>query len=432
MWSRSVVLTGLARYCGGVAKTYVRRLIDDELPGALGVHPALLVVGPRAAGKTTTARRYARSVVRLDRPAEAAAFEADADAALATMDEPVLLDEWQAVPEVLGAVKRAVDDDSRPGRFLLTGSVCADLDAETWPGTGRLVRLNMHGLCEREIAGATGAASPLDRLAAGDPLSLSTPSDGPDLPGYIELALRGGFPDAALRLEGAGRERWLASYLDQILTRDAVHISGRDPVRLARYFEALALNSAGIVSDSTLIEAAGIDRKTAVAYERLLANLFVLDVVPAWLTNRLSRMVKTPKRYIADPALIGAALRMDTRAVMRDGGILGRVLDTFVAAQIRAEAAVIGPRPRLFHLREKNGRREVDLLAELGGDRVIAIEVKASAAPRRTDAGHLEWLRDRLGERFVAGVVLHTGPSTFALSDRIAASPIASLWTHVS
>ncbi|MCB1285296.1 MAG: AAA family ATPase, partial [Microthrixaceae bacterium] len=132
---------------------YVRRFLDDELSEVIRVHPAVLVVGPRASGKTTTARRYAKSVVRLDRPAEAAAFVADADAALASFDEPVLLDEWQAVPGVLGAVKRAVDDDSRPGRFILTGSIRADLVAETWPGTGRLIRLDMWGLSEREIVG---------------------------------------------------------------------------------------------------------------------------------------------------------------------------------------------------------------------------------------------------------------------------------------
>jgi uncharacterized protein len=416
-----------------VPSGYVRRFLDDELAEALRVHPAVLVVGPRACGKTTTARRYAASVVRLDRPAEAAAFMADADAALATFDEPVLLDEWQAVPGLLGAVKRAVDDDSRPGRFILTGSVRADLDVETWPGTGRLIRLNMWGLSERELAGSTAAPSPLRVLGEeGASGILAAPTSPPDLPGYIELALRGGFPDAALRLEKAGREQWLASYLDQILTRDAIHISGRDPVRLARYFEVLALNSAGIVSDNTIFEAAAVDRRTAGAYERLLANLFVLDIVPAWLTNRLSRLIKTPKRYITDPSLIAAALRMDPRRVLRDGDLLGRVLDTFVAAQLRPELEVSGLRPRLFHLREKNGRHEIDLLAELAGDRVIAVEVKASAAPSRADAAHIEWLRDRLGERFVAGIVLHTGPSAFALSDRVSAAPIASLWTQRS
>ncbi len=408
---------------------YVRRLIDNELPEVFAAHPAVLLVGPRAAGKTTTASQYVASTVRLDRPAEAAAFVADPDAALARVQEPVLLDEWQAVPEILGAIKRAVDDDSRPGRFLLTGSVRADLDAQTWPGTGRLIRLTLHSLSERELAAGTAARNPIDVLADGDPMALGQPDPAPDLPGYIRLALRGGFPDATLRLDGRERDRWLESYLDQILTRDAVELSGRDPARMARYFEVLALNSAGIVADSTIYGAAGIDRKTALAYERLLTNLFVLEVVPAWLTNRLSRLVRTPKRYVTDPSLIGAGLRVDEASVMRDGDLMGRVLDTFVAAQLRSEIEVSQRRPRLFHLRDKNGRHEIDLLAELGGDRVVAVEVKASASPTGRDAAHLEWLRDHLGARFISGAVLHTGPTAFRLSDRVAAVPIAALWT---
>ncbi len=408
--------------------SYVRRLIDNELPEVFAAHPAVLLIGPRAAGKTTTARRYVASIVRLDRPAEAAAFVADPDAALAHVQEPVLLDEWQVVPEILGAVKRAVDDDSRPGRFLLTGSVRADLDAQTWPGTGRLIRLSLRSLNERELAGATAARNPIDVLADGDPMALGQPDAAPDLPAYIRLALRGGFPDATVRLDGRERDRWLESYLDQILTRDAVELSGRDPARMARYFEVLALNSAGIVADSTIYEAAGIDRKTALAYERLLTNLFVLDVVPAWLTNRLARLVKAPKRYVTDPSLVGAALRVDEASVMRDGDLMGRVLDTFVAAQLRPEIEMSTRRPRLFHLRDKNGRHEIDLLAELGDDRVIAVEVKASASPARRDAAHLEWLRDHLGARFISGAVLHTGPKAFPLGDRMAAVPIASLW----
>lgn len=260
-------------------------------------------------------------------------------------------------------------------------------------------------------------------------MALIAPRSAPDLPHYVDLALRGGFPEVALHLDGRARERWLASYIDQVLTRDAIAISGRDPVRLARYFEVLALNTAGIVAESTIFEAARVDRKTAYAYERLLANLFMIDVVPAWFTNRLSRLVKTPKRYLTDSSLVGAALRVDGPGVLRDGGLLGRLLDTFVAAQLRPEIATSRGRPRLFHLREKNGRREIDLLTELAGDRVVAIEVKATSAPKRDDAAHLAWLRDRLDERFLGGAVLHTGPSTFSLGDRIAAVPIASLWT---
>ncbi len=115
---------------------YGPRIVDEELVEALHEHPAIILVGPRGAGKTTTGRRHASSIVRLDNPAEPAAFIADADAALAGFDEPVLLDEWPAVPQVLAAVKRAVDDNRHPGRFVLTGSVRADLEAETWPDTG--------------------------------------------------------------------------------------------------------------------------------------------------------------------------------------------------------------------------------------------------------------------------------------------------------
>ncbi|WP_243407957.1 ATP-binding protein, partial [Frankia canadensis] len=374
-----------------------------------GELPAVLIVGPRAAGKTTTAARHARSVVRLDEPAEAVAFRADPDAALRQFPEPVLLDEWQVVPGVLGAIKRSVDARPGSGRFLVTGSVRADLQAENWPGTGRLVRVAMSGLSLREIAGRVDGPSFVDRIAEAGVEALSSPADPPDLPGYLGLALRGGFPEPALRLSAARGQEWLESYLDQLLTRD-VELLGesRDPDRLRRYVEVLALNSAGIVANRTVFEAARINAKTADAYDGLLRNLLVVDSLPSWWTNRLKRLVQVPKRYVVDPALIGAALRVDVRAVLRDGDLLGRLLDTLVVAQLRAEVPVSASRPRLFHLRQEGGRHEVDVLVELGGGRVIGVEVKADAGPGRDAARHLAWLRDELGDRFVAGVVLHT------------------------
>lgn len=173
---------------------YRPRLVDNLLGRALRELPALLLVGPRAVGKTTTAARHAASVVRLDRQAEAVAFRADPDAALRNMKEPVLLDEWQVVPAVLGAVKRAVDADFRPGRFILTGSARAEGDSSLWPGTGRVVRLPLWGLTVRELRGDVSAPTFLDRIGLYGPESLGSPGEAPDLRDYVELASVSGFP----------------------------------------------------------------------------------------------------------------------------------------------------------------------------------------------------------------------------------------------
>ncbi|HEX9766872.1 MAG TPA: DUF4143 domain-containing protein [Nitriliruptorales bacterium] len=411
---------------------YAARLADGVLARLVAEVPAVLMVGPRAVGKTTTARRVAAHVVRLDRPAEAAAFRADPDAALRGLPEPVLLDEWQEVPDVLGAVKRAVDDRPTPGRFILAGSVRAHVDTDAWPGTGRLVRVRLLPLCERELAGRGDGASMVDVLFDGPtdlPSRVGASSELPDLRDYLHQALRGGFPEPALRLVSDDvRAAWTTSYVDHLVTRDVASVGEtRDPVRLTRYLNVLASNTAGIVDDKTLYDTAGIDRKTAAAYERLLSELFVLETAPAWWSNRLKRLTKSGKRYLIDGGLAAGVLGLGVDAVMADGDVLGRFLDTFVAAQVRAEL-LTPDRGRLHHLRQEQGRREVDLIVERAG-RLVGIEVKASAAPDAADARHLAWLRDEVGERFRAGVVLHTGPGTFELGDRLWALPIAALWS---
>ena len=407
--------------------TYRPRLVDGLIGTLLAELPAIFVTGPRAAGKTTTADRHAATVVRLDREAEAVAFRADPDAAMRGMAEPVLLDEWQLVPGVLGAVKRAVDSDARPGRYLVTGSVRGDLDGDLWPGTGRLTRVPMFGMTVREQAGQGPAAPFLDRVAAGD--DLAPASDTPDLRGYVELALRGGFPEPALRLGELARRHWLESYVEHLLTRDAEQVDGgRDPARLRRYLEAYALNTAGVVEERTLFEAAGINRRTAQAYERLLTNLLVVEALPAWTSNRLKRLVLAPKRHLVEPALAGAVLGLDASLVLRSGDLLGRLLESFVVAQLRAELAVSAVRPRLSHVRQQQGRFEVDLLAELAGGRLVAMEVKADAAPGPDAARHLAGLRDRYDTEFAAGIVFHTGPRAYRLGDRLIAAPISTLW----
>jgi predicted AAA+ superfamily ATPase len=409
---------------------YVQRLLDPFIADVLGELPAVLLVGARAVGKTTTAVRHARDVVRLDREAEAAAFRADPDVALRGLREPVLIDEWQMVPSVLGAVKRAVDADARPGRFLLTGSVRADLDVATWPGTGRLARIVMDGLVTRELAGKADSPGLFSRLLReGVDAALVVSDAVPDLRGYLEMTLAGAFPAPRLQLAESGRRRWLRAYLDQVFTRDASQIDGgRDPARLRRYFEALAASTSGLAEAKKLYDAAGINAKTAAAYDALLANLFIIESLPAWSTNRLKRLARAPKRYVVDPALVGAALQVDADGVLREGDLMGRMLDTFVMSQVRAEIRANDPELRAYHLRLDGGRHEVDILLEAPDGRLIGIEVKADSAPASSSARHLAWLRDELGDRFVAGMVLHTGPRPYVIGDRLLALPICCLW----
>ena len=407
---------------------YLPRLIDPLLEQVLRDHPAVMIGGPRACGKTTTAARHASTLVRLDRPAEARVFQADPDAALRDLKAPVLLDEWQEVPEVLGAVKRQVDADSSPGRYMLTGSVQADLIAQTWPGTGRIIRLDMHPLTRSELL-ARPVSALVDRIGEGR--LLSPAAQRLDLRDYAALALAGGFPEPAVHLSRAAQARWYESYAEQIATRDAPAVEQRrDPERMHRFLEALALNSAGVLPDKTIYDAAGLNRKTANAYARLLINLGVAYELPAWSHSKFKRLTLVPKQFVCDCGLLAAIAGISLDGVLKDSDLLGRSLETLVAAELRAQSSVARMRHRLFHLRQQQGRHEVDLVAEGAGGKVIGIEVKATAAPERRDARHLEWLRDGLGDGFLGGVVLHTGPSTFELADKIQAAPMSCLWSE--
>lgn len=399
----------------------------DEL---MGDFPAVLVVGPRACGKTTTARRHARTVIQLDRESEAAVVRADPDGAL-EVDPPVLLDEWQVAPEVLGAVKRSVDARPGPGAYLITGSVRSDLEADGWPLTGRAIRVEMYGLVQREIEGAVDLTPLFDRLRT-DPLgALSGTKTDLALNDYLDMAIRGGYPDAVLAPSASARTRWLRAYVDHVVSRDAELIDvGRDPIKLRRYLHALCLNTAGVTSSKTIYESAGINGKTAQAYDRLLGNLLLAEEVPAWWSNRLKRLAKTPKRYVVDPAVATAVLQVDRQGLRRDADLLGRVLDTFVASQLRVEARLGESDPTLYHVRTGDQLHEIDLLAEYPDGSVFGFEFKSAAAVTAKDARHLAWLHDELGDRFLGGAVLHTGPRSFTLGDRLLAAPIAALWSR--
>lgn len=408
---------------------YLPRLVDSTVAELLAEVPAILIAGPRASGKTTTAKQHSISTLQLDRGDQAAAARADVDVALEA-PEPLLIDEWQFVPEILAAVKRAVDINGRAARFLLTGSAAADLGPAGWAMAGRVLKVNMWGITERELIGAVPKASIVDTLFGGNIASIGNPSEAPDLRGYVERALRGMLPQLAFGVSDRVRQRQLSAYIEQITLRDSVGLTdNRDPRLVRKYLAILAANTAGIPEQKTLFDGAGIDRQTAQRYDSLLEGLFLTDQLPAWSNNRLSRLTRSPKRHLVDPAFMGPLLGVDVRSVLRSADLMGRVIDSFVVAQLRPELEVCEHGITMFHLRQEGGAREVDLMLEAPDGRVVAVEVKAGSMPDGGDAKHLVWLRDKLGDRFIGGVIFHTGAKVFKVDDLVHALPISTIWS---
>ena len=406
---------------------YIPRMIDLTLDRLMTELPAIMLTGPRGCGKTTTAMRRVQSVLRLDQPDQATVFRSTPDAVLAASAKPVLLDEWQEAPEALGAVKRAVDAGAPPGSFLITGSVRSRHQTAVWPGTGRIVPVSMDGLTVGEIE-QTSTASLIDQLfGLGDPSTWQLPT-APNLLDYIDLVVRGGFPEA-VALTGQTRHAWFQGYVENLVHRDISALAVvRAPAALSRLVRAVALNTAGQPSLATLAEAAGANHRTTTTYLDLLEELRIIQRLERWGANRLKRMTKTPKYYLADPGLAAFLCGASSAGLLRSATRLGRLIDTFVLAQLRPLANLALPRIEVFHLRGEAGRREVDLVLEAATGQIVGLEIKAGATVEPRSARHLAWLRDEVGQDFVRGYVLHTGTMTYSLGDRLWAMPIARLW----
>ncbi|MDR2567549.1 MAG: DUF4143 domain-containing protein, partial [Bifidobacteriaceae bacterium] len=408
---------------------YLPRMADKALAELFEDVPAVSIAGPRGCGKTTTASRLVSNVVHVDQKAVAQAFHDDADAALRAVGQPVVLDEWQAAPEILGAVKRAVDAGTGPGRFLLTGSVGARLTAEEWPGTGRVVALRMSPMTARELKSAATGDLLVDRLFAPDDTRLAG-AGASELAtdDYLDLALGGGFPEM-LTIPARSRPAWLESYLEQVVNRDSqLAAVGIDAARFDRYLSAVGLHSACVTSDQSLCRMAGISAATGAGYERLLERLHLVAAIQPWSSSRVKRLVKTPKRLLVDAALAAALMGEDASGLVLASELRGRVMETWVGAQLHAELPFARQRAKLFHFRDSNGRREIDFLLERPGGQTVGVEVKASANVTKADGKHLMWLRDELGDSFVRGVVFHAGPIARELGDRIIALPFSAIW----
>jgi predicted AAA+ superfamily ATPase len=419
---------------------YQRRVVDDEIDELFTGLAALALEGPKGVGKTRTALQRAKTVHRLDEPAELAVAIAE-PARLLDGQRPVLIDEWHRLREVWDLVRRAVDEGAPPGSFLLTGSALPD-PPPTHSGAGRIVSVRMRplALSERLQSASVSLSKLLD--GARQPVTGTTDIALDD---YTEEVLSSGLPGVR-PLTGRARRSQLSGYVDRVVDRDIRDDAGvviRNPAALRRWMAAYGAASSTTTSFEKVRDAAsaGNERKssrlTTEAYRDALTRLWILDDVPAWIpsNNRLNELGQSPKHQLADPAFAAALLGIQAStllagqsagpAITRDGTLLGALFESLTTLSVRVYAA--HSEAQVKHLRTARGRREIDLIVERADGRVLAIEIKLARTVSDGDAKHLRWLKEKLGDRVLDQVIVTTGPTAYRREDGIAVVPLALL-----
>jgi predicted AAA+ superfamily ATPase len=419
---------------------YADRVVDAELDELIGSAAAIAIEGAKGVGKTATASRRAGSVRALDDSTQRSIAIGE-PARLLDGPRPVLIDEWQYVPESWDLVRRAVDAGAEPGSFLLTGSA-RPAERGSHSGAARILSVRMRPLALSE----RGLASPKVSLAAlleGGRAALAGACPV-RLEDYVNEIVSSGFP--GLRpLSGRTLRGHLDGYLRHIVDRDFAELGHnvRDPAALRRWMTAYAAASSTTASFETIRDAAtgGHGEKpaktTTLPYRDVLERLWVLDPVEAWLPsrNRISRLSSPPKHQLADPALAARLLGIDAAALLegrvagpavpRDGTQLGALFESLVTLSIRTYAQAA--EATVKHLRTAAGEHEVDLIVERADGRIVAIEVKLSRDLKDRDTAHLRWLADRIGDELVDAIVITTGPEAYRRPDGIGVVPAALL-----
>lgn len=412
---------------------YVPRVADKELANRLAAAGAVVIEGPRACGKTETARRRAASEVLLDVDENARqAMEIDPGLVLAG-DTPRLIDEWQVDPRIWNHVRRAVDSRAARGQFILTGSSVPADDTSRHTGAGRISRLRLRTMSSSEMGFSTGETS-LGELLKGR-FEDCAPSElrVADLATHI---CRGGWPgDLDLPTETCLTAR--VDYLEEVRRVDISRVDGtsRDPENVGRLLRSLARNVATTVSAKTLAADVGgteraLDTETVRRYLRALARLMVVEEQPAWAPRLRSRSIlrSSPKRHFVDPSLAVAALGTGPERLLQELEYLGFLFESMVYRDVCVYA-----RPwdgEVYHYRDNTGL-EVDLVVQVRGGEWCAFEIKLGGGQVDTAADTLLRFRDRLDARALGGlgvlaVIVGSGYG-YRRGDGVCVIPVAAL-----
>lgn len=419
-------LTGLAH----------RRLMA-VLTGRMADEPALVLTGPRTVGKSTLLHNLAQhlgvSVIDCDDPATRAAVRND-PGRFAAGPGPVLIDEYQHVPDLLDAIKAELNRDLSPGRYVLAGSTrYSTLPQAGQALTGRVDILDVLPLTQLEIDGST--TEPLvHRLLGG-----TFPDVSPSRTSRDEYARRitaGGMPVALRRPPGQSRSRWYANYLDLVIDRDVIDLSRvRQREMLPRLLNTLAARSGQVLNIAAVAQAIGMEKSSAENYLRLLEAVFLVQRLPAWGTTLGSRVARQAKIHLVDAGVMAWLLGLSPEKIARnDPSVLseyGHLVETFAVGEILKQASWWDAPVAAGHFRTADGN-EVDLVLERDDGSVIVFEIKAGTRLHPADLAGIAALRTRLGDRLAAAVALYTGPLAYTHADGTHVLPLDTLWAPLN
>ena len=403
---------------------YLPRALEPTLAARLGSFPVVVLTGARQTGKSTLARqrggedRRYRTLDDLDILEQAR----EAPDALVARDRCVTLDEVQREPDLLRAIKRSVDEDREPGRFLLTGSANLELMAQVSETlAGRAVYLTLYPMTVAETLGR-GRVDSWDVLLDADPAEWPARLGGSSLPEdwrWQDQARVGGYPEPATRLQGAGeRAAWFDGYLRTYLERDLQRLSSIDNlVAFQRLVRASALRVGQVVNQAEIARDVGLPSTTAQRYLGLLETSYQIVQLPAYAVNRTKRLVKSPKLYWSDTGLALALTGTDDPT--------GAHLENLLVGELLTWRETRVPRPELLYWRTYGGA-EVDLVLESPG-RLVPIEVKSATRLRWADAAHLRAFLDEYPHRAPAGIIVYGGSELYWLSERILVVPLRNV-----
>ena len=404
------------------------RFARQRLVEALEDTPVVLLHGPRQCGKTTLARdvgdALGYSYFSFDDLTLREAAKADPVGFIADLPPRAVLDEVQRTPEIFASLKEAIDRERRPGRAILTGSANVLLVPKLSDSlAGRMEVQRLHPLAQCEMAGKTSGF--LDRLFSGSFKQKPMRRLGGEL---AERIVAGGYPSAVERATKRRRRDWYRNYVETLVQRDVrdlARISDLDA--LPRLLQLAAGQTSRLLNVSDLAAPFQLSRPTIKEYTALLERVFLLELLPPWHSNRLSRLIKTPKVHMGDSGLAAALLGADADTLAKDRPLLGQLLETFVVQELRRLASWHEDALAFHHYRDKDGY-EVDAVIERGARGVAGVEVKASSTVVAADFRGLRKLHEAAGDRFLAGVVLYDGEKTVRFEESLYAVPIAALW----